>query len=471
MKHVKKDSVLIIGTGFTASVIYNSLIEQKRNVKCLQPNISNESIVNFDITPGSVFDEQLFNKNSQVGGGISQWGHAITFPSAQNFFLQDGNPEWKEIQKKVSEIDLEKVFGVHPTNIVAAHLLDKLMPNYDSIFSIEQHSYSNGNYGDEDPENFIKPIKDYIQGRITCITYNDKKALYKIDILNEQGQKNFIECETLILAAGTILNACFTSMITGNSIFPIGNHFSKKIAEIYFTEPLDLRNIAQSYAGDEMHFLTFVIKENEIQKSSSNSSIRLQIESSNKKEIYKMIRGISSFNSVVRVCNFIFKSILIFLRSGARETQSAILRMMVDQPLNNTNHLEIKQVSDGFFNCKITLKLDELTIKQAKLLQEQFLDILMTSKFVKSVNICSENSGMHMTGVTSFDLSDWNDTAHYFGSVPMMNKLKTISVNQEFQLNGFEKIYVVGNSTFPIGSHGHPTLLNMCLGYLLGNSI
>jgi hypothetical protein len=463
--------VLIIGTGFTASVIYKSLKNKNIVVQCVQPNISNESIVNFDITPGSVFDEQLFNSNTQVGGGISQWGHAITFPSAQNFFLQSNNLEWTEIEKKVSEIDFETIFGIHPTNIVATHLVENIMPNYESILNVEQHSYSGGKYGNKDPETFIEPIKEYTLGRIISIAYNDKKTLYKIEILGDQGKKSLIECETLIFAAGAILNACLTSMITGNSIFPIGNHFSKRIAKINFTKPLNLRHIAQTYAKDDMHFLTFVLKDNVLQKSSSNSSIRLQIESSNKMEIYRMIKGISSFNSVARVCSFMIKSVLIFLRGGVRETQSAIVRMMIDQPLNEINHLEITQKPDGLFNCKITLQIDELTAKHAINLQKEFLDILMKSKFVKSVNICSDNSEMHSTGSTSFDVSDWNDTAHYFGSVPMRSKSKTVYVDQEFQLNGFKELYVVGNSTFPIGSHGHPTFLNMCLGYLLGESI
>jgi hypothetical protein len=463
--------ILIIGTGFTAAVIYKSLIKRNVVVQCIQPNIANEPIVTFDITPGSIFDEELFNKNSQVGGGISKWGHAITFPSAQNFFLQSDNIEWREIERKVCEIEFEKVFGIQPTNIFTANTLDHILPNYESILNVEQHSYSGGKYGNKDPKTFIEPIEEYSSGRIISIMYNDEKKLYTIELLGDQGNKSFIECETLVFAAGAILNACLTSMLTGNSIFPIGNHFSRRLAEINFMEPLNLRHIAQTYAENDMHFLTFVLKNNVLQKSISNSSIRFQIESSNKKEVYMMIKGISSFHSATRVCNFILKSILIFLRSGGRETQSAILRMMVDQPLNEINHLEITQKLDGFFNCKITLQMDELTVKRAINLQNEFLDILIKSKLVKSVNILSENSAIPTPESSYYAVSDWNDTAHYFGSVPMINQSKTNYVDQEFQLNGFQGLHVIGNSSFPIGSHGHPTFLNMCLGYILGEVI
>ena len=58
---------------------------------------------------------------------------------------------------------------------------------------------------------------------------------------------------------------------------------------------------------------------------------------------------------------------------------------------------------------------------------------------------------------------DWLDTAHYFGTVPMSDNNQQGTVNEFFELNGSEGIFVLGNSSFPTGSHSHPTLLTVLL--------
>jgi len=463
--------VCIIGTGFTASVIYKSLKDKNIAVECIQPNFSDESLISFDVSPGSIFDQQLFERNSKFGGGISQWGHAITFPNDQNFFLPKDNCYWNNTSEKISEIDFEKVFGIALPSMENSETLRNLLPNYESQLNLEKHSYSGGILGNKDPKTFIERIDEYTRGRIISISLNEKNSTYVVELLSARGMYYFAEYETLILAAGTILNACLTSLISGNSIFPIGNHFSRKVAEISFIEPVNLRDIAQIYSKNDRHFLTFTLKEHMLQASGSNSSIRFQIENSRKKAIYYMLRRVTSLIQVRELFEFFISFSRNYLRKKEASVQSAILRIMVDQPLNEINHLEIIKKPEGLFECKITLRMDESTRIRAERLEKEFLGILFKSKYVKSIKICSNQVVIDASKLNDYEIPNWKDAAHYFGSVPMRQQSMSDFVDEEFRLNGFAECYVLGNSTFPVGSHGHPTFLNMCLSYLFGKSV
>jgi len=463
--------VCIIGTGFTASVIYKSLKDKNIDVESIQPNFSDESLISFDVSEGSIFDQEIFEKNSNFGGGISQWGHAITFPNTKNFFLPKDNLSWNRTWEKISEIDFDKEFGIQIPSIEIPKALNTLLPGYDSQLNPEIHSYSGGLLGNKDPATFIVPIDHYARGRIISITFKEEDSNYVIKLLTEQGKYFFVECKTLILAAGSIVNACLTSLISGNSIFPIGNHFSRKVAEVNFKRPLNLKDIAQVYSKNDQHFMTFTLNEHLLQESESNSSIRFQIENSRKKAIYNKLRQVSSPLQVGELFEFLVSSSLNHLRRKEASFQSAILRIMVDQPLNQINHLEITRKPDGLFKCKIVLQMDDKTRMRAEKIEHEFLAILLKSKDVKSVKTTTGSVLTNSSKIENYEVSEWKDAAHYFGSVPMGQNSRTNFVDEKFQLNGFPKCYVLGNSSFPVGSHGHPTFLNMCLSYLLGNSV
>ena len=106
--------VCIIGTGFAASEIYRTLRNGDFSIEVIQPNLVDESLVSFDISQDSIFDEGLFEKNSKSGGGQTVWGHAITFPNNKNFFLQKRNQniDWGKTGDKISQLDFGKVFGI-----------------------------------------------------------------------------------------------------------------------------------------------------------------------------------------------------------------------------------------------------------------------------------------------------------------------------------------------------------------------
>ena len=70
------------------------------------------------------------------------------------------------------------------------------------------------------------------------------------------------------------------------------------------------------------------------------------------------------------------------------------------------------------------------------------------------------------------NITPWADTAHYFGTVPMhhfetvqglSDKSQFCTVSNNFELNGSPGIYVIGNSSFPQGGHGHPTAMTVSL--------
>jgi hypothetical protein len=64
-----------------------------------------------------------------------------------------------------------------------------------------------------------------------------------------------------------------------------------------------------------------------------------------------------------------------------------------------------------------------------------------------------------------------NDAAHYFGTIPMRDKPNGGEVSGFFKIEGMQKIWSLGSSGFPHGSHGHPTLLSILTAHRAIESI
>ena len=160
-----------------------------------------------------------------------------------------------------------------------------------------------------------------------------------------------------------------------------------------------------------------------------------------------------------------------FFRIGNFAVKEAILRIMVDQPLNDLNRISISRMPHGLYNCKIRLCMDESTKICANRLERTFIETLSKSEYVDSINTFSEAKEDSGLKIRASEDTEWKDAAHYFGTVPMNKLFSSAHINESCALNGFINCYVVGNSALPIGSHGHPTLLNMCLSHLCASTV
>jgi hypothetical protein len=91
----------------------------------------------------------------------------------------------------------------------------------------------------------------------------------------------------------------------------------------------------------------------------------------------------------------------------------------------------------------------------------------VTDNCLRSADRLVEEFASHLQPWVSFDPAlnpELSDAAHYWGSLPMMKSLpsrKQSVVDKTFELKNLRGVFALGASSFPLGSHGHPTFLAM----------
>ena len=135
------------------------------------------------------------------------------------------------------------------------------------------------------------------------------------------------------------------------------------------------------------------------------------------------------------------------------------IHLLVDVPLSKENFIEFNSTEHRA--ARINLQHTSNSILGSRMLLEKFSTSMSKSKKCKSIKIDCINDGTFEE--SKYFALDWQDTAHYFGTIPMSDNSEQGTVNEVFELNGSNGIFVVGNSCFPTGSHSHPTLLSVLL--------
>ena len=450
---------IIIGTGFASHYVSNQILGS--SVLMIQPKVADGELVNVISTDSSVFEISQFLKTQNFGGGKAVWGGAISFPNTRNYFKETENIIWNKIGQEIIKVNLA---DNQSTKEETALL--RIFPGIKDYLEIEQHGYLTGSLSSfsnyKFPEN---SQRDVLEGAITAIKVLPSGS-YMVTLITVSGSLVELESQEIILAAGNILNACYVSLLTGHKIFPIGNHCSKKLGEIFFVEPMKLINIAQTYSPNETKFLTIGNNGFSPNFNGTNNSIRLQVTdtvSAQRSAFEYLVKGIlvGDLKRKMRIIRSICHAIIF----SERLISKATIRLMTDQPSDHDNYLEVIRQRNGKWELKIKLELDSNVMQDSLHLHQIIAESLSKSECVRDVYLPSLR-----TDKTNKILEyAWHDAAHYYGSIPAKSSnAHSPAVDENLQLQGFVNCFVVGSSAFPIGSHGHPTKLIMDLAVRLG---
>ena len=452
---------LIVGTGFAAHFAANHL--SGPGTIFFQPHAENGEVLEINSTENSVFEISQVLRTKNFGGGKEVWGGALSYPSERNYFKQSDNVYWnqigKEILRQISPFDQS-----HSRK--AIELFEKIFPGITTRLELEQHGYATGSFGTLSAFDFpdCSPQK-VVVGSIQSI-HQRVSGEYLVRAISSEGETVTIEANYLILAAGNLLNACFVSLLTGQVNFPLGNHFSRKVADISFKEPVNLRNVAQTYESTETNFFTLGNNGSLTNFQGTENSFRLQVTDrvSVQRATYELlVRGFSTSSLGQRARSAL--SIAKALFKKERLVTSATIRMMTDQPPNDgENYFRVTGQANGVWKGEIKIELSPDVRQDAERLSQMIFDSASASSLVSRVALDVAESSPE--GI--FDLA-WLDAGHYYGSVPVAeSRLRAATVDQNLELNGYKNCFVVGSSSFPVGSHGHPTKLVIELASRLG---
>ena len=457
--------ILIIGSGFTASILAKLLKKKKINFEIL--DISEQLKVEYESNDKSFFDPELAKKTGRIFGGVKVWGNSVTFPSDKNFFSRGGK-KWLKIGKEIKKFHLHTFIPklTIQNNRVKKKIkkrLSKLVPNYNEHLVVEVHGYA---LGPSEAKGFENCIDSVYQGNIIYIN-DDAGKTNAISFLHSEGNVETIKFKVVVLASGTIGNALLVNRFTGAQKFHLGNHISTTIGNFTFKSPQNLNSIYQSFAKKEKSFVTFSLDaEREQVYSDHYGAVRL-IPNRKQSLIALWKRTIDQLKlspySVPELKNITFLIIETVSRIlfGKRLDWSYKLRLIGEIPLSKTEGLEVLFQDEFNAKIRVNLLLNKKVEEDFKLLIQTYTQrVANSAEYLQPINI-------------SLDLSNtlWNDSGHYFGTIPIGLASDFPTVDENLLLNGSKSIYVLGNSAHPVGSHGHPTGLSILLAARLAEHI
>jgi hypothetical protein len=452
---MKEVDVFIVGTGFCASTVYSYLAEEPLTVQVLEPS-SGQTLIKFTKTVDSIFSESQANKTSGLGGGSIIWGKAVTHPNERNWFVSRGNTAWESLCESLTAVKLPTAMNIPKPKPDNSNFVRRFFPFLKERFHEEIGQYAGHRLG---PSNtFSLPKID--PNHLLLATVLDLRAHengYLITIREKDGVISKWACKYLVLASGAFLNACFFSLLSGQQEFPLSNHFSADFGRIILKKPIAIVDGVQTYANGEKEFSTYVSRSSTQDfRERPNTSIRLQ---ANK---YLFGRKTMVLALLKLQYSFLFKSIIPYFFSslkGARLVDHLVLRVVADQSINESNKMKVLDFEDGFFHVDVTLKIDESVISDAYAAVEEFVGLVSNSTIVKNIDMCDQ------------DKISWDDPAHYFGTTPIGLYNYSSSLTSDSESSLYPRLYITGNSSFPVGSHGHPTLLGVQLAMIVASKI
>jgi hypothetical protein len=454
---------VIIGTGFAAHYVASQLPPDETLM--VQPFSHRGDIFEVIASPESIFEVSQVSKSKNMGGGIAIWGGAISYPGERNYLKTTVNSKWNLICEELLAQKPKpnwRVSGFTNTTI------EKIFPGSQSVLEIEHHGYITGQFGEIGQYKFPGAGKNKILEGALLTVGQMSSEIYELKLISKDGSVAIVKTQNLVLATGNFLNACYTSLLTDIKRFPIGNHCSKKIGDLSFVEPMNLKNIAQTYDVTEYQFVTLGNNGFGSNFQGVSNSIRLQVTgtiSVRRAILDFLIKDFFKCRLKAKIRTLF--AILIATIKRKRLISQATVRIMTDQPANEGgNYFEITGVENGKWISRVKLELAPKVTEDSKVLIQILNKSLEQSRYLKKATSISLREDFEMAEYI------WRDAGHYYGSVPVgLLSSHQATVDENLQLNGFTNIFVVGASCFPIGSHGHPTKLIIDLAIRLGKHI
>jgi GMC oxidoreductase len=336
--------------------------------------------------------------------------------------------------------------------------LQRILPGVEGQMCVERHGYADGPSSEA---GFLSPITDVHSGLVQEIILEGINN-NRLVLLKPSGHTVIFQFSNLIFASGTIGNAILVSRVTGAKDFSIGNHASSTIGHFEFRKPQNLSAIQQAFHLREREFLTFSHLGSKWQVQSAIRMIPNR-KKSVAHEISLWFRNIfteKSQNINLWKIVYIILDIIRRVFGFGRLEPSYKLRILAEVPISSQG-MHVTAFDTNSALIKIDMSYTAEAQGEVKDLLTRFTNCAISSELYSDVKITSDN------------LSDieWEDSGHYFGTVPVAEEWEAPSVDGNLKLRGTKSIWVIGNSAHPVGSHGHPTALSILLAKRLAKHL
>jgi hypothetical protein len=451
---------IVIGTGFVGIEIAKFLDDFGKNFLAIEPGIRGTSAFEFNSVDG-VFDPVLAFRTIGLGGGANVWGNGLCLPTVHNFFTDSTPLAWRHLLDEFKPEDIIELVSKHARNTFtnSRGTLRKFRKIFNADnFLFEKHGYAGGTFGGPGwGKSSINQVNQFIlENTIINIERDESLGLWKLTTADREGKCRTFHTKILIFAAGTLMNAYLVYLASGISRFPIGNHFSAVIGEIRLKIPKNIDNLLQTWGKNETEFVTVSLpREFRVNRSIPHSAIRFHPITETR--IVDRWKELLTNPKLKKSIYLIYES-LYFCITRKQFYDRFQIHLLVDVPLSDNNYFEFDPISNA---VNITLQHTDESISGSKNLLEQFFSAIAESSLIQDFEIkCFSDDCFDRD---KFLMMEWSDTAHYFGTIPVSDDNCHGTVNKFFELNGSKGLFVLGNSSFPTGSHSHPTLLSVLL--------
>jgi hypothetical protein len=470
--YIQPYECVIVGTGFVGTTIANTLDEYGVNYLLLEPSLAESSLFNFGYVSDNV-DLDLIQKTIRIGGGIQVWGGGLTNPTAEHFFDNNSEQDWNNLgslnrSTGGQTLATELASGRFIFTKSESRRIKRIFGLAESSLVPEKHRYLGGTFGSPEKYRFLQPhnIENLMTADLVDITLDSPDGFHRVSVRGADGRIDDIYCRRLIFAAGTIGNAYLTFLATGNNSFQIGNHLSAIVGTVYFRDPRRITSFLQTWNPDETSFITLSLPLS-IRRSLElgHSGIRFHpippppLKSEIQRTFISFVRSFFSPKSLKPLI-WRLTDLIYFIVSRKRLNYGMQIHILADVSLNKSNSLEFDYTTNPTL-ASLEITLDEDCLKElTELMQRLILGLSSGTNIFKFDVPCYFDGEVSTQLLTKYD---WLDSAHYFGSLPMGGNIPNQSVNIDFTIDGQKNVRAIGASSFPIGNHGHPTLLTILL--------
>lgn len=427
---------LIIGSGFVSWALSRRLLALNRtfsvlDVSCLKYALEVSSSCESFVDPVAV------GKTARVGGGAKVWGGAFSWPDSGNWFATEERA-WLSVQEGFGKPGTPSYQRLRSWGLRARkkQLAESSKNPTLPFFNLEGHLVPR----------YWKWFSHRVQGSKTKILETatgliDLKLRPEgggvIEYLDKSVRKT-INAERVYLASGPVINAVLAHLMSGQSKFTMGNHWSRLVGRLIIKSPRRfgpfamLKSTGKFVTYSSPGASTYSTGET---KGELHHSLRLVPDGS-----CGSLRELRNSPSVSSITKF------ILLRLGMPQSLS-VLQTVDSGLVENALLIESEKVENDCLRIKIDFQMyvsDECLRSADRLVGEFASNLKPWASFNPILN------------------PDLRDAAHYWGSLPMMKSVpgrKQSVVNEEFEICDLKGVFAPGASSFPLGSHGHPTFL------------
>lgn len=436
-RRIQQTENLVVGTGFVALQALESL--QAAGIDALCIDVSRAIQPNKVVSGYPEYDPEALLRTAVPGGGAWFWGGKVTLPSNENWFRPHAHISngWKDFGNWAVKSESSRDRGIFERALRGKPRYRALKRKASKLslesFINDTHVHLHGK------RSFNRKVQNLGRNSIEAaygLQFRGTSSGWVVGFESVGGEQIEILAKRIFLASGTIGNMFLLEKITGKTKFSLGNHAGATPGKIVFSSRLPLRDFGALAPWGQFQSWS------KASESGLNHSFRIAPASTLTREVQKASQYLRELK-LIPAAKLFFELIATY---ALLRPKHASIYAMLDTGL----HAQAEILSKGDELDFDTTEL-RVTVNSREYLDtgeadfEHFLSMIVAS----GIGLAEELQAF-----------EGGDTHHYFGTCPMREPVDNfLTVDENFEVRGYEGLFSLGSASFPVGSHGHPTLL------------